>query len=68
MGIKEFNLSEKIGIHNCKYKHEMLLKEDIKEFIKRFKGEFKAGNWQAWQIHKEIDKLAGDKLTWKNLI
>jgi hypothetical protein len=32
--MSEFNLGEKIGVHNCAYKHEMLMLEDVKEFIR----------------------------------
>jgi len=78
----EFNLSEKIEkiwIHEHKkflrtYK-DLILVEDVKEFIKRLKEGFKQrvetnieirdideGTLFAWEIDEIIDKLAGEDL------
>ena len=63
---EEFNLSEKIWwVHIPGKKrgddNQVISFEDIKEFIKRLKEEFKEHHWIGEISHK-IDKLAGDKL------
>ena len=62
---KEFNLSEKI-IKETEWSKGHFGRDDVKEFIKRLK-EIKKPIFVAnsdWNdVLKEIDKLAGDKLT-----
>ena len=74
---KEFNLSEKRLSYNKYYTKDdckIYLDKDIKEFIKRLKGEIRRDsvpmgvnnenvNWNATAvIINKIDELAGDKL------
>ena len=64
----EFNLSEKIETFNTRkncgvaWKH-FIYKKDVREFIKKLKEEFIAGDeYDINDIEEAIDKLIGDKL------
>lgn len=60
---KEFNLSEKIDFVNKKYNYEgWIFVEDVKEFIRRLK-EHKNYLGVIKITEKELDKLAGEKLS-----
>ena len=42
---------------------QAILKEDVREFIKKLKDEFRnIAEWSTKSIHVKIDKLAGEKL------
>jgi len=59
---EDWNLSEKRNMRTFLDGSLMFYKEDdVKEFIKRLKEEFKEHHWIGEISHK-IDKLAGEKL------
>lgn len=59
---EEFNLSEKINAFSQESDtRELLIVNDVKEFIKRLKDELSIDGWRE-NYEAIIDKLAGEKL------